>query len=440
MGTNTENQLTNESAQSIINYPILILIKGEFISDIHCGPQCTIFITKKWNIFIIGTVNGNLHSTTTTQIPLPTINEPISQIFLTMSGEIGFITSNTVFLSKTFEKIDEIEFNEFQPRENKRDRIKHICFTHNNNICFITDDGQFYKNCDENNQTFSELKKFQNTTVTSISSVYDHILVHAIPKKDDLKVTTSIVESAILNTTYTVIPNEISDLLPTSTESSTIVSTPSTTTVPVTTTTTTTIVTTHQNDKETDSDSSMPSECTVKSIVIDRESDFFNSVRRDSLKYIDRAIGLVKVEGLARKFNNQKRNEENDTTSESTIESDHHNKENMKVMKIIDVSRGEEFKCISEDGNLKKVELITDSSEEEDHTYIPNEIRYINNGVDVTDDVVKKGQTMNILKYPRSGRVAPEAEPPKTIDYFLGEKPTMFHIKPIRDMKDGKNV
>lgn len=322
----------------------------------------------------------------------------ISSIHVSRFEDIYIITSSgKVFKSKEFDKNENFSFEEIIFRT-ETDKIIEIS-TGKIFTSFITDSGKFYTNFNETEEykPFDEVSKFKHMKIIKTVSGLNHILVHAIPRHITTLVEPLTPESESeeveneLNKTYTIFDTQKLKMSP---------------------------IPKHNDNKSDDNDSKKD------------DSDFETYFDRSSI------ISFIpkKNSSIPKDSDTESITEETDDKKSKEIEenvaAELSKDERIKVTKIFDMPSGELYNCVTSKDGTEQIELMTSSSEE-DSTVTLDDILFIDNGIDVTDDVKKKGYQTKTVEEVEILKTAEKLE-----DTFLGEKLCSFKTAPIRDLRD----
>lgn len=358
---------------------------NEKIKLLQCCRNFTVFVTENDEIHVLGKIKGVLCSESL-KIFDPKIKD-ISSIHISRFEDIFIITSSgKVFKSQEFDQNENFSFDEIFLR-NEEDKIIEIS-TGKSFTSFITDSGNFYTNFNEidDSNKFEEISKFKHMNIIKTVSGLNHILVHAVPRQTKTLVENFTAESDSdendneLNKTYTIFDTQKLKMSP--------------------------IPKHHENKSDDDSKKD--------------DSDFETYFDRSSI------ISFIPKSNLIVPKDSDTESNTEETVDKIIEEKD----ERIKVTKIFDMSSGEIYNCVKSKDGTEQIELMTSSSEE-DSTAALDDILYIDNGVDVTDDVKKKGYQTKTVEEVEILKTAEKLE-----DTFLGEKLCSYKAAPIRDLRD----
>lgn len=378
-GSNEYNQIKVDSDKKYVQIPLKYNI-NEGVQMVKCGKNITVLLLESNKFVIQGETNSVAKI-----IELDSPEKFITNFHVSLANVIYIIGEKGVY--------QDFEFIQF---DDERDMQIILITSGSGFMSYVTDNGKFFTTYEH--KQFTEISKFSNMKIIGMSSGLFHIIVHAVPQPMETIIEESVDSIVTQNTKKDEVVSEIEipEEIPKFERNL--------------------FDTSNLEPSIDDSDSSHPgSECTVKYHPIEESED-------ENLKQIERVVDLVKITEIAQKLSPK--------PSDDRI-------------KIIDLTKGEAYNVVSKNGELQKVELITSSSEEEPGLFEhPNEIRFIDNGIDVTNEIKKKeAATRGIRKSEkpsilRSSKIAP-TENTKFIleDRFLGEKLTSFHIDTIRDSK-----
>ncbi|XP_073838568.1 uncharacterized protein [Musca autumnalis] len=189
-GSNESNQLGNAEEPLVKPHEIIL---DSPIKQFACGPTSTLVLTEKGNLFLTGHLNEFVFSNFTELQKNLSPNEQIIFIHISHASEI-FIVTNTGSIYRSYESLrnKSLIFQRFYDYDSEENGPIWKLLKGTSFFAVLTRAHKFYTTFSESGhhlKTFREISKFKNLRLMDMALGDRHVLVHGVPRSSALAAT-----------------------------------------------------------------------------------------------------------------------------------------------------------------------------------------------------------------------------------------------------------
>ncbi|XP_019894175.2 X-linked retinitis pigmentosa GTPase regulator [Musca domestica] len=189
-GSNQSNQLGN--AEEPLLKPHEIVLDSP-VKQFACGPSSTLVLTEKGNLYLTGHLNEFVFTNFTELQKNLSPNEQITFVHISHASEI-FIVTNTGSIYRSYESLrnKSLIFQRFYDYDSEENGPIWKLLKGTSFFAVLTRAHKFYTTFSESGhhlKTFREISKFKNLRLMDMALGDRHVLVHGVPRSSALAAT-----------------------------------------------------------------------------------------------------------------------------------------------------------------------------------------------------------------------------------------------------------
>ena len=190
-GNNRSHQL-GRAKEDVILKPHEIVLDSP-VQQFTCGPETTLVLTQKGNLYLTGRLNEFLFPDFTELQKNLASNEQIIFMHISKASEI-FIVTNTGSIYRSYESVrnKSLIFQRFYDYDSEENGPIWKLLKGSSFYAVLTKANKFYTTFSESGhhlKTFREISKFKNLRLLDMTLGVRHILVHGIPRSSTMAAT-----------------------------------------------------------------------------------------------------------------------------------------------------------------------------------------------------------------------------------------------------------